>query len=85
MLREVLPNQLAQRDLRDQSVVTVEPLERDLQRLQCLALTREPAHLWPCRAATVDAIAVRPERLAIRASRLQLDHLSLLRYHRLLL
>jgi hypothetical protein len=48
-------------------------------------LTREPTHLWPCRAATACAIAVRPERLAIRASRLQLDQLSLLRDHRLLL
>jgi hypothetical protein len=85
MLREVLRDQLAQSELRDPPVATVEPLERDLQRLQRLALARESAHLWSRRAATVDAIAVRPQWLAIRASRLQLDQLSVLRDHRLLL
>jgi hypothetical protein len=63
----------------------MQPLERDRRRLQRFALTREPAHLRPRRATTVDAIAVRPRRLAIHASRLQLEHLSLLRHRRLLL
>src|SRR5262245_9510870 len=56
VLGEVLLDQLAQRDLRDPPVTTVKPLERDLQRLQRLALTREPSHLRPCRATTLDAI-----------------------------
>ena len=67
----VLLDKLAQRDLRGPPVAPVKLLEGDLQRLQRLALTREPAHLAPCRATTVDAIAVRPQWLAIHASRLQ--------------
>src|SRR5207253_6090369 len=66
MLREVLLGQLAQRDPRKPPVTPLQPLERDLQRLQRLALSREPAHLWPRRAATIDAIAIRPGRLAMR-------------------
>src|SRR6266540_4840465 len=58
----------------------MQPLERDLQRLHRLALSLEAAHLRSCGAATVDAIAVRPRRLAIRASRLQPEHLSVLRH-----
>jgi len=84
MLREILLGQLAQRHLPKPPVAAIQPLERDLQRLQRLALTREPAHLGPCRATTVDAIAIRPRRLAISASRLQLEHLSLLNHRQLL-
>ncbi len=84
VLREVLRDELAQRDLREPPVPATQPLELDLQRLQRLGLRRERAHLRPRRATTVDAIAVRPRRLAIRAARLQLEHLSLLRHHRLL-
>ena len=85
MLCQVLLDQVAERELRGPPVAAVEPLEHKLQCLQRVALTREPAHLGPSRATTVDAIAVRPQRLAIRASRLQLDYLSVLRDHRLLL
>jgi hypothetical protein len=46
MLREVLLNQLVQRDVRGPPAATVKPLKGDLQRLQRLALTRESAHLW---------------------------------------
>jgi hypothetical protein len=85
MLREVLLGQLAQRDLRHASVAAMQPLERDLQRVNRLALTCEPAHLWPCRTTTVDAIAVCPGRFAICSSRPHLEHLSLLRHRRFLL
>jgi hypothetical protein len=85
MLGEVLVGQLAKRDLHWSSAAPMQPLERDLQRLHCPALTREPARLRPCRATTLDAIAIRPRGLAIRAARFQLEHLSLLRHHQLLL
>src|SRR5213595_1436222 len=81
---EVLRDELAQRDLHEPPVATMQPLERGLQRLRRLALTRKPSHLRPCRATPVDPIAVRPRWLATRASRLQLEHLTLLRHHRLL-
>jgi hypothetical protein len=84
MLRQVLRDQLAQRDLTKPPVATAKPLERDLHSLHCFALTRESADLWPCRATTVEAVAVRPPRLAIHAARLQLEHVSLLRHHPLL-
>src|SRR5712691_8468773 len=72
MLREILLGELAQRDLPEPPIAAMQPLERDLQRLHRLALSREAAHLGSCRATTVDAIAVRPRPLTIRASRLQL-------------
>src|SRR6266542_3669088 len=84
VLREVLRDELAQRDLHEPPVATMQPLERGLQRLRRLALTRKPSQLRPCRATPVDPIAVRPRWLATRASRLQLEHLTLLRHHRLL-
>jgi hypothetical protein len=76
MLSEVLLGELAQRDLPEPPVTTIETLEHDLQRLQRLASSRESAHLWPRRAASVDAMAIGPRRLAIPASRLQLEHTS---------
>lgn len=82
MLRQVLRDQLAERDVTKPPVAAAKPLERDVQGLHCFALTRESADLWPRRATTVEAVAVRPERPAIRAAHLQLEHLSLLRHHR---
>jgi hypothetical protein len=48
MLREVLLGGLAQCDLCEPPVAAAQPLKRDLQPLQRLALTREPAPLRPC-------------------------------------
>jgi hypothetical protein len=53
-----------------------------LKRLLCLSATRDPADLWPRRAATLEPIPVRPKGLAVRAPRLQLEHLALLHHHR---
>jgi hypothetical protein len=55
-------------------VATLQPLERDLQPLQPLGLSREPAHLGRATPPTIDAKALRPHRLAINACRLQLGH-----------
>src|SRR5947207_15990198 len=77
VLREVLRDELAQRDLREPPVATIEPLERGLQRLRRLALTRNPPTCGRAERRPVDPIAVRPRWLATRASRLQLEHLTL--------
>ncbi len=74
---QVLVDQLARRHRRG-TTARPESCEHLLKSLQRLSATREPAHLQPRRAASLQPVAVRPQRLPIRAPRLQLEHLPLL-------
>jgi hypothetical protein len=58
-----------------------EPGKLVLKRPLRVSLGREPSHLSSLRAATCDPVPVRPQRLAVRALRLQLEHLALLNHH----
>jgi hypothetical protein len=55
-----------------------EPGQLVLKRPLRLSPGAEPAYLQPRRTAACDAIPVGPQRLPIRAPRLQLEHLTLL-------
>ena len=55
-----------------------EPGQLVLKRSLRFSLGAEPAHLQSRRTAARDAIPVGPQRLPIRALRLQLEHLTLL-------
>ncbi len=74
---QVLLNPLAERDRR-RTAAGQEPGQLLLKRPLRLSLGAEPAHLQSRRAAACDAIPVSPQRLPIRALRLQLEHLTLL-------
>jgi hypothetical protein len=74
---EVLIDEFSERD-RPRAPARSEPLKHLLKRLQCLSTAREPAHLRPHRATPFKPIPIRPQRLAIRRLRLQLEHLTLL-------
>ena len=79
---QVLLDELTQRH-RPRST-RAEPIERSAERRLRLHATREATHLRPLRAAPFEPIAVRPQRLAIRPLRLQLEHLALLDHRYLL-
>jgi hypothetical protein len=55
-----------------------DPIERLPESLLCFRASREPAHLRPTRTSSFEPIPVRPQRLPIRALRLELEHLTLL-------
>ena len=74
---EVLIDEFSERD-RPRAPARSEPLKHLLKRLQCLSSARESAYLRPGRSAPVESIPIRPQRLAIRRLRLQLEHLALL-------
>jgi hypothetical protein len=74
---EVLLDPLPKRQLR-RAAIGHQPSQLVLKRPLRLGLAAEPAHLQPRRIATRNAISVCPQRFAIRACRLQLEHLTLL-------
>src|SRR6266542_7084497 len=55
-----------------------DPIERLPECLLCFRAGREPTHLRPTRTSSFEPISVRPQRLAVRALRRQLEHLPLL-------
>jgi hypothetical protein len=73
---QVLVDQFVERHRRRQAVRS-ESSEL-LERIQRVTASREPANLRPRRAASLQAIPVRPEGLPVNALRLQLEHLTLL-------
>src|SRR5712691_3375391 len=77
---QVLVDQLGKRHRR-RAPARTEPLKNLPKRLQRLGASREPTNLWPCRAASLEPVAVRPQRLPVDALRLQLEHLALLPHH----
>jgi hypothetical protein len=77
---QVFLNEFAERHRRASPGGT-QPLDNLLKRLLCLSATGKPTHLRPRRAATLQPISVRPKGLAVRALRLQLEHLTLLHHH----
>ena len=74
---QVLHDPLAERQRR-RTAAGHEPRQLVLKRPLRLSSGAEPARLQPRRTAACDAIAVGPQRLPIRASRLQLEDLTLL-------
>src|SRR6266568_2444533 len=77
MRLQVLLDPLAERQ-RHRTAAGHQPGQLVLERPLRLSPAAEPAHLQPRRTATCDAIPVSPQRLPIRAPRLQLEHLTLL-------
>ena len=77
MRLQVLLDPLAQRHRR-RSAAGHESGQLVLKRPLRLSLAAEPAHLHSRRTAARDAIPIGPQRLPIRALRLQLEHLTLL-------
>src|SRR6266508_3836893 len=77
---QVLVDQLAERHRCCPSSGS-EPCEYFLERLQRLSASRESADLRPHRAAPLEPVAVRPQRLTVPALRPQLEHLALLPHH----
>src|SRR5881409_141369 len=78
---QVLVRELGERD-RPPSTARAKPVEHLTQRFLGLCTCREPTHLWPFGAATFEPVPVRPQRLPVRALRLQLEHLPLLDHHK---
>src|SRR5215218_5203753 len=74
---QVLLDPLAERQCR-RTAAGEEPGQLVLKRPLRLSLAAEPAHLQPRRTAARNAIPVGPQRLPVRAPRLQLEHLTLL-------
>jgi hypothetical protein len=74
---QVLLDPLAERQRR-RTAAGQEPGQPVLKCPLRLSLGAEPAHLQPRRTAACNAIPVGPQRLPIRAPRLQLEHLTLL-------
>jgi hypothetical protein len=74
---QVLLDPLAERHRR-RTTAGQEPGQLVLKRPLRLSPGAEAAHLQSRRAAACDAIPVGPQRLPIRAPRLQLEHLTLL-------
>jgi hypothetical protein len=81
MRLQVLLDPLAERQLR-RTAAGEEPGQLVLKRLLRLGPAAEPAHLQPRRPAARDPIPVSPQRLPVRAPRLQLEHLTLLNHLR---
>ena len=77
MCIQVLLDPLAERQRR-RTAAGHKPRQLVLKRPQRLSPSAEPAHLQSRRTAACDAIPVGPQRLPIRALRLQLEHLTLL-------
>jgi hypothetical protein len=74
---QVLLDPLAQHQRR-RTAAGHEPGQLVLKRPLRLSLGAEPARLSSRRTATGDPVPIRPQRLAVRALRLQLEHLTLL-------
>jgi hypothetical protein len=77
MRLQVLLDPLAERHPR-RTAAGHEPGQLVLKRPLRLSPAAEPAHLHSRRTTARDAIPVSPQRLPIRAPRLQLEHLTLL-------
>src|SRR5262249_25921324 len=73
---QVLRDQLGKRYL----PTWTQPLELSPKRPFRVYACRESAHLRPSRAAAVDAVAIRPQRLSVRATRPELQNLTMLCY-----
>jgi hypothetical protein len=76
MQLQVLLDQLGERDR--PSAAGADPIKGLPQRLLRFRPTREPTHLRPGRASSFESVPVRPQWLAVRALRRQLEHLPLL-------
>jgi hypothetical protein len=74
---QVLVDEFSERDRRP-SAARAEPIEHLAQRLLGLDTCRKATDLRPLRAASLEAIPVSPQHLAVRALRLQLEDLTLL-------
>jgi hypothetical protein len=72
---QVLRDPLAERHRR-RAAARQEPGQLVLKCPLRLSPGAEPTHLQPRRTAPRDPIAVRPQRLTVPASRLQLEHLA---------
>jgi hypothetical protein len=77
---QVLLYPLAERH-RHRAAAGQEPGKLVLKRPLRVSFGAEPAHLHSRRTAPCDPIPVRPQRLTVPASRLQLEHLTLLNHH----
>src|SRR5439155_26564524 len=80
MRLQVLLDPLAERQRR-RTTAGHQPGQLVLKRPLRLSPAAEPAHLHSRRTATRNAIPVGPQRLPIRALRLQLEYLTLLDHH----
>src|SRR5436190_9306253 len=78
---QVLVHELGERDRRAPAS-RPEPVEHLPQRLLRLNARREPTDLRPLRAATLNPVPIRPQRLTVGTLRLQLEHLTLLDHHK---
>jgi hypothetical protein len=77
---QVLVDQLAER-YRRRPPSGSKPCKHLLESLQRVSASREPADLRSRRPASLEPVAVRPQRLPVDALRLQLEHLALLPHH----
>jgi hypothetical protein len=77
VLGQVLLDELGEGDLR-QRVAPMQIVEGAVQRLLRLVLCRESTSLQTLRAATVEPVAIRPQRLAVSPLGLESEHLSTL-------
>jgi hypothetical protein len=83
VLVEVLVDELAQGQRRSAAART-DPIKHFPESTLRLRFAGESADLPPCRAAPLQSVAIRPQRPAVRTSRFELEHLTLL-HHRSLL
>src|SRR5439155_19207236 len=77
---QVLIHELGERDRRS-SASRSEPVEHVAKCLLRVRPRREPTYLRPLRAATLNPVPIRPQRLTVVTLRLQLEHLALLDHH----
>jgi hypothetical protein len=77
---QVLVHEVCERDRRS-STARPESVEHLAQGLLRLFSCREPAHLRTFRAAPLEPVAICPQRVTVRALRLQLEHLTVLDHH----
>jgi hypothetical protein len=82
VLGEVLLDELGEREHPPGSLWAAMLLECPFERRPCIPLTCEAATLDPPRGAPTGAIAVRPKRPAIAASRREFEDLTLLDHRR---
>lgn len=83
MQLEILLDELGERD-RGRTATGAEALQSLVKRQLRLSPCREPTDLWPRGAAALETKPIRPQRLAVRVSALQLEHLTLLDHLNLL-
>jgi hypothetical protein len=74
MQLQVLLNELGERGRT--ATARADAIERRPECLLRLRAAREPTHLRPGRASSFEPISVRPQRLAVRALRRQLEYLT---------